>query len=265
MEFRFALPTLLFLVLAFDVTTRDALATWLERPTRRSLLAVPIAVAWALLVLDVRPLAHKEARGTCLPKRASTVSRRCRRCGSTMRCSRSARCSAGNWRGLAAAAFATCCIGMVGYFGEISMSDAYGLINPRVVHRPIAHHDRPGHEEKRATLDELLDDGATLADWPAWNSFEGPTTRVTVGGREFWLMRHQPALEQLAHERGWHYPNVRAEVTHWLGTGARESSTPDRSSAISSTGNPSLRVEVAGMFDAELQARAVRRQIGRTE
>ena len=216
MEFRFALPTMLVLVIALDVVSRDALLGWLRRPRALSLVALPIALVWALLCLDVRPLGYGEMRWhlSAEDEHYRVTSLRPLRVESDLFARGSGLGEALEDTGVAPR-LATCCIGMLGYYGHVPISDAYALINPRVARRSIERHDRPGHE-KRATREELLEDGAQLADWPEWAGYED-ATRVTVGAVELWLLRHVPELETLARARGWDYPDLEASVSARLG------------------------------------------------
>jgi hypothetical protein len=71
--------------------------------------------------------------------------------------------------------FATGCVGFVGYYAGLPITDVYGLTFPRVAKKPIAARGRPGHE-KRADLEDLLADRAVFSDenfQPEWAAATG--------------------------------------------------------------------------------------------
>lgn len=107
-------------------------------------------------------------------------------------------------------------IGMVGYYSELPLFDVMGLTSRVVGNKNIRTRGRPGHE-KRATLQEILDDGVIIDLAPIWGPQWEKQTRAEIDGRRFHLVRYDPdfvsALSKIPSAR---YPDPAADIQELL-------------------------------------------------
>lgn len=106
--------------------------------------------------------------------------------------------------------FATGCVGFIGYYAGLPITDTYGLTFPRVAHKPIAVRGRPGHE-KHADYADTMSDGAVFTDenyLPEW----APATAFDLGGFPLNFLRYDPRVAEVLTRAGVRAPDVEAEV-----------------------------------------------------
>ncbi|MDC3958601.1 hypothetical protein KEG38_32400 [Polyangium jinanense] len=85
------------------------------------------------------------------------------------------------------------CIGLVGWYADLPIVDAYGLANRRIAHKSIEKRGRPGHE-KRGSLEDLLAEGAVVDLGNPWGEKFKEETRANVDGSTFHFLRWDPDL-----------------------------------------------------------------------
>lgn len=113
-------------------------------------------------------------------------------------------------------------IGMVGYYADLPLFDVMGLTSRRIAHKKMQGRSRPGHE-KRATLEEILEDGVVIDLNPVWGLRWSDSTRGVVDGRMFHFFRYDPELvAKLSGEAGAVLPDPEKDVASLLSEGGRE-------------------------------------------
>lgn len=113
-------------------------------------------------------------------------------------------------------------IGMVGYYGDLPLFDVMGLTSKSIASQPIRTRGRPGHE-KRASVQEILDDGVVIDLNPVLGMRWAHLTLGQVQGRKFHFLRYDPALvEALAQVEGAKLPEPGREIQQLLDGGTRE-------------------------------------------
>lgn len=105
---------------------------------------------------------------------------------------------------------ATGCVGFVGYYSGLPVSDTFGLTNPQVAHKPIAVRGRPGHE-KRADLEDVLADGAVFADEAFWAEWRNET-RLDLPGFSGHFVQYDPEVAAAVRRAGGRAADVEAEI-----------------------------------------------------
>ncbi len=85
------------------------------------------------------------------------------------------------------------CIGLVGWYADVPIVDAYGLANRRIAHKPIEKRGRPGHE-KRGTIEDLVAEGAVVDLGNPWGEPFKDKTRANVDGNTFHFIRWDAEL-----------------------------------------------------------------------
>lgn len=212
MEFRFLLPSLFFALVASDVALRPVLLEGFAKAGWRTVAALVVCAAFGLLATNVRPITDAKKRWYLSAEdtfyRVTSIfpfvlDHPFANSGRQLK-------EALQPAGLAPR-FAFGCIGMVAYYSEMPLIDTYGLATKSIARKPLTRRGRPGHE-KRASTADLLDEMADLSErspWPEWDHF----TPVQVGGVRLHLLHHLPRLEALARSKGWHYPDIDAEIS----------------------------------------------------
>jgi hypothetical protein len=110
--------------------------------------------------------------------------------------------------------FAIGVIGIIGYLGKLPIIDSLGLTSRVVASQPLLGRGRPGHE-KHATLESLLTEGASFSDEAFWPGHE-EDLRLGFRPFTFFLVHHDPALQDLARKRGWGYPDPLAQASKFV-------------------------------------------------
>jgi hypothetical protein len=105
---------------------------------------------------------------------------------------------------------ATGCVGYIGYYSGLPITDVYGLTYPRVAHKPIAKRGRPGHE-KRADLADALADNAVFTDEDYRPEWAGATA-MTLGGFPMHFLRYDPRVAEAVAKAGGAVPDVDGEI-----------------------------------------------------
>jgi len=114
------------------------------------------------------------------------------------------------------------CIGLVGWYADLPIVDAYGLANRRVAHKPITKRGRPGHE-KRATLEDLLAEGAVVDNGNPWGERFREKTKATVDGNSFHFIRWDPdVIKVLRAVKGAQLPDPARDITDLAAKGTRQ-------------------------------------------
>lgn len=220
MEFRFLLPELFFAVVAWDVAIRDGLQSWEEHWKRLAWVPV-VALSWAVLVLNAKPIGFTEKRWFLAaeetfyelnPQFPWEPKSDLRTLGLDLK--KTLVDTGLNSR------MALGCIGMVAYYSGLPLMDTYGLADAIVAHKPVAARGRPGHE-RHADVEDMLLEEVVFSDGLPWPGREDDT-RVQIGPRFFWLVRHEPRLEAHARKVGWSYPNIDANIERALLLSSRE-------------------------------------------
>jgi len=107
-------------------------------------------------------------------------------------------------------------IGMVGYYSDLPLFDVMGLTSRVVGNKNIRTRGRPGHE-KRATLQEILDDGVVIDLAPVWGRQWQKQTRAEIDGHDFHLVRYDPDLvAALSEIRSARLPDPAADIQELL-------------------------------------------------
>lgn len=113
------------------------------------------------------------------------------------------------------------CIGLVGWYADLPIVDAYGLANRRIAHKPIEKRGRPGHE-KRGTLEDLLAEGAVVDLGNPWGDKYKEKTRANVDGSSFHFLRWDPdVVKALRGVKNTQLPDPARDVAALARTGTR--------------------------------------------
>ncbi len=91
-------------------------------------------------------------------------------------------------------------VGFVSYYSKLPVVDELGLTSRRVAHKPLAGRGRPGHE-KVATLEDLLEEGADIADNPVWPG-RANETKLDLPGLPFAFVRYDARVAARARAMG---------------------------------------------------------------
>ncbi len=226
MEFRFLLPTLFFVVVAWDVVTRRPSLTWPRWSV--AALGLPLALSWAVLALNPKPIGpwekkwHLAAEETFYQLRSGFPVDHGSDLVTLGRTVEEQFFAKG-----VAPKLAIGCIGMVGYFTHVPLMDTYGLANARVAKHEITARGRPGHE-KFATLDDMLAEGAGFSDGNPWGAEREDAVGFHAGGRKFWLVRYDDDIDALARKENWPFPFIEQTVERSLRTLSRQQLDADR-------------------------------------
>ena len=218
MEYRFLLPTFALLLVALEAATAPLITEAVARLSWKSALVPLLLATWAVPLNDIRPIGpgakrwYLAAEETFYPLSSIWPSVRVRvnntELGEFLR--REIRPTLPDVR------FAIGVIGIIGYVGGIPLVDTLGLTSRIVASQPLSNRGRPGHE-KLATIDSLLAERASFSDGDFWPGHE-EETRVNFGGFIFFLVRHDPALQELARRKGWHYPDALIQAAQLIRT-----------------------------------------------
>ncbi|MEW5739535.1 MAG: hypothetical protein AB1938_11450 [Myxococcota bacterium] len=207
MEYRFLLPSLYFVLVAWGATLR--VADGLPWRALRWVAVAAAAVGFAVIAQDTRPIGPMEKRWNLAAEESFwpvervfplTITHEGAKEGLHLR-------AAFEGTGVAPR-MALGAIGASGYFSGLPITDSLGLTSRTIARKPVERRGRPGHE-KSASPDEMADEGAVFSNAPVWPGTID-TLRVVINGRAFWLIRHDAALEKLARARGWTYPDLDA-------------------------------------------------------
>ncbi len=113
------------------------------------------------------------------------------------------------WRVLPArgvsARYGTGCVGLVGYYTGLPLTDLFGVVDREVAHAPLAKRGRPGHE-RLATREYLLRAGVDFTVTPYWPG-EDASTAIVLGEQRFWLLRWSPQVVEAFRTAGAKVPD----------------------------------------------------------
>ena len=113
------------------------------------------------------------------------------------------------------------CIGLVGWYADLPIVDAYGLANRRIAHKPIERRGRPGHE-KRGTLEDLLAEDAVVDLGNPWGEKFKDKTRANIDGSTFHFLRWDPeVVKVLRGIRNAQLPDPARDIGSLVRTGTR--------------------------------------------
>ncbi|WP_281327423.1 hypothetical protein [Polyangium sp. 6x1] len=113
------------------------------------------------------------------------------------------------------------CIGLVGWYADLPIVDAYGLANRRIAHKPIEKRGRPGHE-KRGTVEDLIAEGAVVDLGNPWGEKFKEKTRASVDGSSFHFIRWDPDLvKALRGVKNTQLPDPARDIAALARTGSR--------------------------------------------
>ncbi|MBL8952621.1 MAG: hypothetical protein JNK82_17710 [Myxococcaceae bacterium] len=103
------------------------------------------------------------------------------------------------------------CVGMVGYYTGLPITDLYGVVDREVAHLPLTKRGRPGHE-RLATREYLLRSGVKFTVTPYWPGEEA-STEVQLGGLKFWLLQDAPEVVEAFRAEGARVPESPLRTT----------------------------------------------------
>ncbi|WP_284721404.1 hypothetical protein [Polyangium sorediatum] len=113
------------------------------------------------------------------------------------------------------------CIGLVGWYADLPIVDAYGLANRRIAHKSIEKRGRPGHE-KRGTLEDFLAEGAVVDLGNPWGDKYKEKTRANIDGNSFHFLRWDPeVVKVLRGVKGAQLPDPTRDIATVTRTGTR--------------------------------------------
>lgn len=250
MEFRFLLPTLYFVLLAWQVVCqpkldagpRWAVAAW----------ALPLALSWAPLAWNPTPVKsfekkwHLAAEETYYQLKTGFPAEPLSDLATMGRQLEEQLVDKG-----LTPRFALGCIGMVGYYSHLPLMDTFGLANRRVAKHPIVGRGRPGHE-KFATLQDMLDDGAVFSDGNPWGAVREAATKFYLAGRGLWLVRYDDGLAALAKKEGWAFPHIEQTLMQMLQGYSRPQLEADRAFLEKFLDHSEHRAAILARVDARL-------------
>lgn len=217
MEYRFFLPLLPLVALCTEIGLRLRPFRALPLPTSVA-TAAALAVAWTPVKI-IRPFEirwHLAAEETYYQVRSLFPLRVA-----------NWHFEAGQWlhqaftaRGLRPR-IAAGSIGLLGYFSDLPLFDVMGLTSRVVGNKEIRARGRPGHE-KRATIEEILADGAVIDMGPTWGPRWEKQTQAWLDGRRFFFVRHDPDLvAELRRIPTARLPDPAADIRELLETSTR--------------------------------------------
>lgn len=104
------------------------------------------------------------------------------------------------------------CVGMVGYFSNLPLVDTYGLVNRRIARKELKKRGRPGHE-KRASLEEVLAEGAVLSHDIYASKSSKPLLAVKMAGTTLYLLQDVESLKsKMKKVKGIRWPKKASRV-----------------------------------------------------